>query len=200
MNRKTVLAGGAVLSLVFSFVGASSVHALSGSDLNYTRRSTQRNFRRPVGLAEKYRRNKRSLERRIQDQFTAPIDGQSTFHRREDYLRDAYKKRFEADLKSREHSNVRRADVRDDREQRSRDSTLRRIRRAERGGVRLRAISSQDNYNKKTDQEKRERAAAYRKRIIDTQIKRYSEMDNVDCSILSGRRQSHCYYRQQKED
>ncbi|MBT4120014.1 MAG: hypothetical protein HOG89_05430 [Candidatus Peribacter sp.] len=200
MNRLITFAGSATLILLFTFVNADSAYALAGSDPNSSNDSTQRNFRRPVGLQERYRRNKRSLERRTRDQFTNPVDGQSTFHRREDYLRDAYQKRFDADLKSREYSGVRRANVRDDRETRSLDSGLRRLRRAERGGgVRLRALSTPAGTSK-TAQDRRERAAAYRKKVVENQIQRYSESDNVDCSVFSGRRQATCYYNLRRDN
>ena len=106
MNRSILLAGSALLSLLCSFAAVDSVYALAGSDPNSSNDSTQRNFRRPVGQAEKYRRNKRSLERRAIDQFTNPTDGQSSFHRREDYLREAYQKRFQADLDSKPYSGI----------------------------------------------------------------------------------------------
>jgi hypothetical protein len=36
--------------------------------------------------------------------------------------------------------------------------------------------------------------------VVDKQIQRYSEMDNVDCALFSGRRQAFCYYKQRRRD
>ena len=196
MNRKILLASATVLSLLISFAVVDSAYALSGTDPNAIRRLPQRNFRRPVGIMEKYRRNKRSLERRDRDRFTAPLGTESTFERRQNYLRDTQRRRIQEDLDARGYTGISRADSKyRNSDNRAQDSILRRIRRAERGGLRLRAISSPRNYSKQTTADKRARAATYRKRIVDTQIKRYIEMDNVDCSIFSGRRQAKCYYR-----
>ena len=201
MTSQKIFAGAAMLSLLCALVPVDSARAYTGLNPNALRRMSHRNFRRPVGDAERYRRNKRSLERRTIDQYTAPVDGQSTFHRREDYLRDAYQKRFDADLKSREYSGQSRSDpLRDQsRESRSYDSTLRRIRRAERGGLRLRATSTKESSNTLSDIEKRAKAAEYRARRQEHQATIYNTQE-LDCNTYTGRRQARCLYRKQKEE
>jgi len=199
MNRSILLAGSALLSLLCSFTVVDTAYALAGSDPNVSNTSTLRNFRRSIDVGERYRRNKRSLKRRDIDQFTTATGSTSTFHRREDYLREAYQKRFQADLDSKPYSGINRPNpLKSLSENRTHDSILRRIRRAERGGNIFRTPSQPVNNN--TAQDRLDRAAALRTRAVDKQIRLYSEPTAPDdCSKIIGRRRANCYYEQQNQ-
>ncbi|MDP6561424.1 MAG: hypothetical protein QF793_00695 [Candidatus Peribacteraceae bacterium] len=200
MNRKLLFAGAAVFSLFLSFAIVDSAQAAAGLDPNAIRRMHQRNFRRPVGEMERYRRNKRSLERRNIDQFTAPVEGESSFERREDYLRATQRRRIQEDLDARQYDGERRTTPHFwDRENRSGSTTIRRIGEAQRGGgIRLRrGTASLRQLRGLTSDEKTERIRQYREEVRAAETARYN-FTSSDCSSLSGRRQAQCLYRQRR--
>jgi hypothetical protein len=196
MQRPILLASATVLSLLFSFAIVDSAYATPGMDPNAIRRMSQRNFRRPVGEAERYRRNKRSLERRNIDQFTTGSGSINSFKRRSDYLRETQRRRIQEDLDSRAYSGIRRVTPHFwDRKNRSSDTTIRRINEASRsGGIRLRrGTASLRQLQGITSEEKDARINAYRQQVREAETKRYN-FTSTNCVELSGRRQAQCWY------
>lgn len=194
---RSVLATLFVFSLLFT-AAPQHVQAYAGANPNVIRRMQTKNWRLPVGNAEKYRQSRRSRELRGIDAFTTPDGEDTSFERRHEYLRETQRKRIQEDLDSRPYTGVSRPATirRENRNNRSNETILRRINRArESGGIRLRrGTATLQNIRGLSSEEKDERIKAYRMEVKDAEKARYNFKES-NCTQMRGRRQAQCWYR-----
>ena len=198
MTVRSLLAGSALCALLFAAMPAPQAEAFAGTNPNAYRRLNIQNFRRPVGTLERYRWTKRGINRKGEDdRFTTGSGTLTNFERREQYLRETQLRRIQEDLDARPFTGERRRGRHFwDRENRSGDTTIRRINEARRGGgIRLRRVTATlEQLKGLTPEQKAKRIEQYRESVRAAERNRYTPKSTSDCRKLLGRRMARCLY------